>query len=70
MKRPGLAPLALQPCVGGLSEIVFGFYFLWSGVVQGFVKALGAPRVHPPQGGKLDFSARCPRALSSGFGTR
>ena len=58
-----MVPLLLWPCVNGLGEIILGFYFLRGGIVQGFVKALGVPPMHPPQGGKLDFADRRPRAV-------
>ena len=56
MKRPGLVPLLLLPRIDGLGEVVLDFYFLRGGVVQCFVKALGVPPVHPPQGRQLNFS--------------
>lgn len=38
-----LVPHILRPYVDGLGVIVIGFYFLWGGVAQCFVKPIGVP---------------------------
>ena len=54
----------MRPRVDGLGEIVLGFYFLWGGVAQCFMKPRGVLPMHPPQGGQFDFSDRHPGTVS------